>query len=183
MKILTANFLTCAVKACKSSPDSFPLHFRDAELVKQEIDYNPAFLRNLMPRIDWDALKTTAGELGFTTLPETKPEFSELPAAGQKEEDEEAPSNEDVQMETAPTDTSEQDATLKELHTILLETQVQEGKMVCGHCGHEYLIKEGIANFLLPNHLVRAIGFQGRDQDNGAQGWMSEQKGQHGYMG
>lgn len=25
--------------------------------------------------------------------------------------------------------------------------------MVCGNCGHEYPIKEGIANFLLPNHL------------------------------
>lgn len=28
-----------------------------------------------------------------------------------------------------------------------------EGKLVCGSCGHEYNIKEGIANFLLPNHL------------------------------
>ena len=24
---------------------------------------------------------------------------------------------------------------------------------MCGNCGHEYRIKEGIANFLLPNHL------------------------------
>jgi multifunctional methyltransferase subunit TRM112 len=43
---------------------------------------------------------------------------------------------------------------MKELHTLLLETQVQEGKLVCGNCGHEYAVKEGIANFLLPNHLV-----------------------------
>lgn len=28
-----------------------------------------------------------------------------------------------------------------------------EGKLVCGNCGHEYKIKEGIANFLLPSHL------------------------------
>jgi multifunctional methyltransferase subunit TRM112 len=42
---------------------------------------------------------------------------------------------------------------LRDLHTLLLETQVQEGKLVCGSCGHEYAIKEGIANFLLPNHL------------------------------
>lgn len=46
------------------------------------------------------------------------------------------------------------DATFKDLHKLLLETQVMEGKMVCGNCGHEYKIKEGIANFLLPNHLV-----------------------------
>lgn len=42
---------------------------------------------------------------------------------------------------------------MRDLHTLLLETQVVEGKMVCGNCGHEYKIKEGIANFLLPNHL------------------------------
>ena len=42
----------------------------------------------------------------------------------------------------------------KDLHKLLLETQVMEGKLVCGNCGHEYKIKEGIANFLLPNHLV-----------------------------
>lgn len=30
---------------------------------------------------------------------------------------------------------------------------MKEGKLVCGSCGHEYKIKEGIANFLLPNHL------------------------------
>lgn len=42
---------------------------------------------------------------------------------------------------------------MRNLHTLLLETEVMEGKMVCGNCGHEYRIKEGIANFLLPNHL------------------------------
>ena len=42
----------------------------------------------------------------------------------------------------------------RDLHTLLMETQVVEGKMVCGNCGHEYKIREGIANFLLPNHLV-----------------------------
>jgi multifunctional methyltransferase subunit TRM112 len=43
---------------------------------------------------------------------------------------------------------------LKELHALLMETQIMEGKLVCGHCGHEYAIREGIANFLLPSHLV-----------------------------
>jgi multifunctional methyltransferase subunit TRM112 len=43
---------------------------------------------------------------------------------------------------------------LKELHNLLFETQISEGSLVCGNCGHEYKIKEGIANFLLPNHLV-----------------------------
>ena len=63
MKILTVNFLTCAVKACKISPDSFPLHFKDAELEQSDMEYNPDFLRNILPRLDWEAFKTTASEV------------------------------------------------------------------------------------------------------------------------
>ena len=63
MKILASNFLTCAVKACKSSPDSFPLHFRDAELEQTEMEFNPLFLKNILPRIEWDALKVVAAEV------------------------------------------------------------------------------------------------------------------------
>lgn len=37
--------------------------------------------------------------------------------------------------------------------TDVLQTQIMEGKLVCGNCGHEYNIHQGIANFLLPNHL------------------------------
>lgn len=43
---------------------------------------------------------------------------------------------------------------LRKLHALLLETGVVEGKLVCGNCGFEYPIKEGVANFLLPAHLV-----------------------------
>lgn len=48
---------------------------------------------------------------------------------------------------------------MRDLHTLLLETEVREGKMVCGNCGHEYKIKEGIANFLLPSHLGKVFDF------------------------
>lgn len=65
MKILTANFLTCAVKACKTSQDSYPLHFQDAELEQSDIEYNPLFIKNILPRIDWEALKVTATEVGI----------------------------------------------------------------------------------------------------------------------
>ncbi|KAJ5468681.1 hypothetical protein N7475_006433 [Penicillium sp. IBT 31633x] len=130
MKVITANFVTCAVKECKTSPASFPLHFQDAELEQQELELQPEFIRNILPRLDWQALRATANEsryqLGFPSLPESKPE-------------EEALDNEE---------------TLKDLHRLLLETQVTEGKLVCGNCGHQYTIKEGIPNFLLPSHLV-----------------------------
>ena len=68
MKLLTANFITCAVKTCKSSPLSFPLHFRDAELEQRELDYNPVFLANILPRLDWDAIKVVAAEVWFLSI-------------------------------------------------------------------------------------------------------------------
>ncbi|KAL2056697.1 hypothetical protein ABVK25_003091 [Lepraria finkii] len=146
MKVLTVNFLTCAVKACKTSPLSFPLHFQDAELEQSDIEYNPSFLRNILPRVDWEALKVTANELGFTTVPAEKPNPAPTP----------------TNPDTNPTETIKEspeaqpadDKVMRDLHTLLLETEVREGKMVCGNCGHEYKIKEGIANFLLPSHLV-----------------------------
>ncbi|KAM3509741.1 hypothetical protein MY10362_000415 [Beauveria mimosiformis] len=127
MKILSLNFVNCAAKACKATAESFPLHPKDAELVQDEIELNPAMLINVLPRLDWAALRTTSSELGFPQLPEQAPTAEELQA---------------------------DEKTLKDLHHLLLETQISEGKLVCGNCGHEYAIKEGIANFLLPSHLV-----------------------------
>ena len=72
MKILTTSFLTCAVKSCKSSPASFPLHYRDAELEVIEMAYSPEFLQGILPRLDWDAVKVTAGEVSTTSLKETR---------------------------------------------------------------------------------------------------------------
>jgi multifunctional methyltransferase subunit TRM112 len=63
MKLVTANFVTCAVKSCKTSSESFPLHFQDAELEQQELEFRPTFIRNILPRIEWDALKVTATEV------------------------------------------------------------------------------------------------------------------------
>lgn len=75
--------------------------------------------------------------LRLTPLRNEKLGFPELPA--------EPPSAEDLESN---------EAMLKELHSLLVETQMMEGKLVCGHCGHEYHVREGIANFLLPSHLV-----------------------------
>lgn len=64
MKVLSLNFLTCAVKACKSSSASYPLHPKDAELVQDDVEINPDLLLNVLPRLDWAALSTTATEVG-----------------------------------------------------------------------------------------------------------------------
>ncbi|KAF2499375.1 Trm112p-domain-containing protein [Lophium mytilinum] len=147
MKLLTLNFLTCARKACKATNAAFPLHPKDAELEIVEVELSPLFVRNILPRVEWEALRTLCQDLGLPQLPATAPEPGELftpnPSDGVEGE-----GIEEVGEEGEPTQT------LKDLHHVLLETTIREGKLVCGSCGHEYAVKEGIANFLLPSHLV-----------------------------
>lgn len=100
----------------------------------------------------WPSLRDlllTFPQLGFDTVPADKPDF-----------DLSAISPDDAE-------TVEQGEVLQNLHKLLLATEVREGKMVCGNCGHEYNIKEGIANFLLPSHL-------GKYSISGALVWKKE---------
>lgn len=168
MKLLTLNFLTCAIKTCKTNPASFPLHPRDAELEIVEGDINLPFLKNILPRLMWEELKTICSEvcirstltdhielslmlwtlqLGLPELPTTPPTPADLvePSSGATDT---AEAGGDSATEETPSQTA------KDLHRILLETCIQEGKLVCGSCEHEYAVKEGVANFLLPGHLV-----------------------------
>lgn len=128
MILFTLNFLTCNVKTCKSSQASYPLHLKDIELASDEKEFNPQGILNWLPRLDWAALKIAATELGLPSLPESIPTPEEL-------------QTNDSRM-------------MRELHTLLFETHIVSGKLVCGNCGHEYGVKEGIANFLLPSHLI-----------------------------
>jgi multifunctional methyltransferase subunit TRM112 len=66
MKLLTLNFLTCAVKTCKTETSSFPLHPRDAELEILEADINLPFLTNILPRLMWAELRVICGEVRTT---------------------------------------------------------------------------------------------------------------------
>jgi hypothetical protein len=63
MKLLTLNFLTCARKACKQEPSAFPLHPRDAELERVDQEVNPEFLVNVLPRLDWKAIRSLSEEV------------------------------------------------------------------------------------------------------------------------
>ncbi|KAK9460709.1 uncharacterized protein V1516DRAFT_696385 [Lipomyces oligophaga] len=136
MKLLTTNFVQCTVKACASTPNCFPLHFDQQtdelplELVHEDIEFSPEFIYNILPRIDWPALLTTSRELGNNLLPEQKP---------------------NIENPNAP----ENDQILRDLHTLLLETQIMQGSMRCNSCGHIYFIRDSIPNFLLPGHLVQ----------------------------
>lgn len=128
MKFLTTNFVKCAVKSCNSSLESFPLKYEECQLGQEEQEYNPEFICHMLDRLDWDAVIKVAHDLGNDQLPATKPTDLD-------------PIMEDDQ------------AILKDLHNLLIETQILEGQMTCKNCGHIYYIKNSIPNFLLPPHL------------------------------
>lgn len=90
---------------------------------------------------------TNTPQLGLPDLPPTPPSPADLV--------ENSANAGEIVAPTAPGAQEEEPSqTAKDLHRVLLETCIQEGKLVCGCCGHEYAVKEGVANFLLPGHLV-----------------------------
>lgn len=191
MKLLTLNFLTCATKPCRaaatqtstitptpqptpsdtdqqpSNAPSFPLHLSEVELLATDLDFNPLFWRNVLPRIDLPAMLQVVSEAGLKLPDEITQLIPTPPSAPLNDPDGGGERMEGLETTTAsatqhftpnvsadPTLDKLSDATLHQLHKLLLETQVQEGWLVCGRCGHRYAVKEGIPNFLLPPHLV-----------------------------
>ncbi|KAJ2001348.1 hypothetical protein GGI04_003776 [Coemansia thaxteri] len=124
MRLFTHNMLKCHVKNCTDPDKQYPLRFKDAQLEQIEAEMNEEFLVRMLPRVDWSALYKTAKELDIE-IPEAVPED---------------PANEKEFLQT--------------LHTVVLETHVTEGSMVCDGCGHEYKITKGIANMLLAEHEI-----------------------------
>lgn len=98
-----------------------------------ETKLDPEFLKGMMPKIDYPALVGASRQLGDGSLPEIVPDLGS---------DDQEP-------------TEEQFKSLKLLHHVLLEIQVQDGAMVCPSCGHVYPIKDGIPNMLLAEHEIK----------------------------
>lgn len=77
MRLLTHNLLACHSRHCTQTSNNFPLQFKDVKLELLETDFNEAFVRGFLPKLDWHALVSTARQLGDTTLPETSPDLSD----------------------------------------------------------------------------------------------------------
>lgn len=126
MKFLTTNFVRCAIKGCDGTENSFPLKYENCKLQLEEQEFESDFIISMLERLDWGAIIKVAADLGNTSLPAQKPD-----------------------------NIDQNEVMLKDLHSLLLETQIIEGQMVCGNCGHIYYIKNSIASFLLPPHLAK----------------------------
>ncbi|KJE91177.1 hypothetical protein CAOG_02351 [Capsaspora owczarzaki ATCC 30864] len=102
------------------STNNYPLRVEATNVVHKEADFNPEFITHMLQKIEWNALRTTASALGVAELPEILP----LSMEGQEE-------------------------LLKQIHLVLMETHIMDGKLVCPGCSHEYLVTHGVGNMLL----------------------------------
>lgn len=63
VRLITQNLLSCPARAC-AYPTNFPLSFRNVtKLEMVEADFNEEFLRGVLSRIEWQALRKSAAEV------------------------------------------------------------------------------------------------------------------------
>ncbi|XP_042492117.1 multifunctional methyltransferase subunit TRM112 homolog A-like [Macadamia integrifolia] len=118
MRLLTHNMLSSNIKGVTNG---FPLRLEVEKSVLKEVEFNPDFLRNMFPKIEWKALVDAARSMGYAELPEEAPESSML----------------------------ESEEFLMKFHHALLELHLDEGALICPETGRRFPVNKGIPNMLL----------------------------------
>ncbi|KAE8906418.1 hypothetical protein PF005_g516 [Phytophthora fragariae] len=120
MRLITHNLLMCNKKGVENG---YPLVIEAEEVEVVACDFQAAFVRKMLTKLDWSAFLAGAKALKLADgLPET------LPSSEEGATDEE---------------------TLRKIHHALLEVHVKQGKLVCPESGRAFPILDGIPNMLL----------------------------------
>jgi len=75
VRLITHNLLACHAKGCTTN--NFPLLLQDVQVEFCEQEFNPDFVQNILPRLEWGALVDAAALLGDTSLPREQPEMTD----------------------------------------------------------------------------------------------------------
>ncbi|KAJ6391509.1 hypothetical protein OIU77_025482 [Salix suchowensis] len=67
MRLFTHNMLSSNIKGVANG---FPLRIEVDQVVEKQVDFNPDFLKNMFPKLEWKALVDAARTMGYTELPE-----------------------------------------------------------------------------------------------------------------
>ncbi|KAJ4701335.1 Multifunctional methyltransferase subunit trm112-like protein [Melia azedarach] len=118
MRLLTHNMLSSNIKGVTNG---FPLRIEVEKAIEKQVDFNPDFLKNMFPKIDWKALLDASRTMGYAELPDETPDSSML----------------------------DSDEFLRKFHHALLELHLEEGALVCPETGRKFPVNKGIPNMLL----------------------------------
>ena len=58
VRLITHNLLACHAKGCTTN--NFPLLLEDIQIELREQEFNPDFVKNILPRLEWRALVDAA---------------------------------------------------------------------------------------------------------------------------
>ncbi|GLD92427.1 hypothetical protein PINS_up000960 [Pythium insidiosum] len=133
MRLLTHNMLLCNVKACQETasrePGQRPLNFplkivpeMDGVVVLETV-FSKQFMLHIMNSIDYPALVQTTKELNHPDVP--------------------------VLPDTLPQDLSNEEDLLKQIHRVILDTNIVEGELVCNNCARSYPVTNAVPNMML----------------------------------
>ncbi|KAH8508770.1 hypothetical protein H0E87_010779 [Populus deltoides] len=117
MRLFTHNMLSSNIKGVSNG---FPLRIEVEQVLEKQVDFNPDFVKNLFPKLEWKALVDGARTLGYAELPEE-----------------------------ADSSMLESEEFLRKVHHALLELHLEEGALTCPETGRKFPVTKGIPNMLL----------------------------------
>ncbi|KAL8482074.1 hypothetical protein ACS0TY_028279 [Phlomoides rotata] len=117
MRLLTHNMLSSNIKGVANG---FPLGIEVEKVIEEKVDLNADFLKNMLFKIEWNALVEASKTLGYSELPDN-----------------------------AESSMLDSDDFLQKFHHALLELHLEEGALVCPETGRKFPVSKGIPNMLL----------------------------------
>jgi multifunctional methyltransferase subunit TRM112 len=119
MRLVIHNMLKCNIKGVENG---YPLKIESTQMEEIENEFDVEVVQKTLSKIDWNALRSAASDMGLSDLTE----ISEL----------------------SPDVLADEDA-LRKIHHILFEVHLIEGALVCPESGRKFPVREGIPNMLL----------------------------------
>mmetsp|Transcript_3158 Transcript_3158/g.6979 ORF Transcript_3158/g.6979 Transcript_3158/m.6979 type:complete len:135 (-) Transcript_3158:307-711(-) len=129
MRLLTHNFLKSNVKGTENG---YPLNIEATAIRCDESSpVDKEFLLNLLPKVNYSALRAAVQQMG----PQCDPPLPELP--------------EELDVSDKEGNQKLDDAVIANLHRVLFDVFLVEGWLVCPDTGRKFPVKDCIPNMIL----------------------------------
>lgn len=136
MRLLAHNMMASHVKGVKNG---YPFKIEATSVQTLDADFDPAFVRAMLPRLRYDVLRQAAIEVCLAAAVRL---LCSARAFWQLQHGEGLP-------EALPENVSDDEELLRRLHHVLLQVEVVEGTLICPESGRRFPIRDGCANMLL----------------------------------